>query len=102
MIRFSEGRDLEALKGLFIGGCSFLLSYPSCLGEVYLQSISSAGPKKILGAPLPHVAFALYSVDHPLALRSRYVQRSVIRLSLGKLLVNLSQVVKRTNTPLIP
>ena len=27
---------------------------------------------------------------------------SVIRLSLGKLLVNLLQVVKRTNTPLIP
>ena len=26
----------------------------------------------------------------------------VIRLSLGKLLVNLLQVVKRTNTPLIP
>ena len=28
--------------------------------------------------------------------------RYVIRLSLGKLLVNLLQVVKRTNTPLIP
>ena len=27
---------------------------------------------------------------------------SVIRLSLGKLSVNLLQVVKRTNTPLIP
>ena len=27
---------------------------------------------------------------------------NVIRLSLGKLLVNLLQVVKRTNTPLIP
>ena len=27
---------------------------------------------------------------------------SVVRLSLGKLLVNLVQVVKRTNTPLIP
>ena len=26
----------------------------------------------------------------------------VVRLSLGKLLVNLLQVVKRTNTPLIP
>ena len=29
-------------------------------------------------------------------------QRYVIRLSLDKLLVNLLQVVKRTNTPLIP
>ena len=28
--------------------------------------------------------------------------QSVLRLSLGKLLVNLLQVVKRTNTPLIP
>ena len=28
--------------------------------------------------------------------------KSVIRLSLGKVLVNLLQVVKRTNTPLIP
>ena len=31
-----------------------------------------------------------------------YHTHSVIRLSLGKLLVNLLQVVKRTNTPLIP
>ena len=30
------------------------------------------------------------------------MQHIVIRLSLGKLLVNLLQVVKRTNTPLIP
>ena len=30
------------------------------------------------------------------------VGEGVIRLSLGKLLVNQLQVVKRTNTPLIP
>ena len=29
-------------------------------------------------------------------------RRTVVRLSLGKLLVNLLQVVKRTNTPLVP
>ena len=32
----------------------------------------------------------------------RFTGESVMRLSLGKLLVNLLQVVKRTNTPLIP
>ena len=31
-----------------------------------------------------------------------YIYDTVIRLSLGKLFVNLLQVVKRTNTPLIP
>ena len=36
-------------------------------------------------------------------MRSRKGAKSVvIRLSLGKLLVNQLQVVKRTNTPLIP
>ena len=33
---------------------------------------------------------------------STYPHRSVITLSLGKLLVNLSQVIKRANTPLMP
>ena len=32
----------------------------------------------------------------------RKIYASVIRLSLGKILVNLWQLVKRTNTPLIP
>ena len=32
----------------------------------------------------------------------RFRGKSVVKLSLGKLLVDLLQVVKRTNTPLIP
>ena len=36
------------------------------------------------------------------AFAGRWPSRGVVRLSLGKLLVNLLQVVKRTNTPLIP
>ena len=35
-------------------------------------------------------------------LKKVFLLLAVIRLSVGKLLVNLLQVVKRTNTPLIP
>ena len=44
------------------------------------------------------VSFALFFFCAYLLVRGL----GVIRLSLGKLVVNLSQVVKRTNTPLIP
>ena len=37
-----------------------------------------------------------------MSLRKKTVHLNVIRLSSGKLLVYLLQVVKRTNTPLIP
>ena len=41
-------------------------------------------------------------IFHTSTLKFQLLVDNVIRLSLGKLLINLSQVVKRTNTPLIP
>ena len=46
---------------------------------------------------VPQVIYAMKYLVLAVCLMS-----SVIRLSLGKLWINLSQVVKRTNTPLIP
>ena len=43
-----------------------------------------------------------YVILHDKVMEERGKQDGVIRLSVGKLLVNLLRVVKRTNTPQIP